>query len=350
LITILIYFLIHRHKEKAKRKSRSKITTDQKSPDTARAFENVRGFSRDSKFPVSDQQAPTIAESQSGAAGGVPRASSSNSFSLFPKVADTSNQVTIKETTVPWNPSDPPKPPSLGSWLKVQNNVSPFGPIRLPSDEKSPSPLGGQLKSPLRSKTSKAPSPQAPRFVAHLTAREVRIPKLGFRVPMSPPIVKRGDTIDRKQLSPEIPESPSEKDIYSKQRESKASVWTDDVVIDQSPYVPAAIRQVEPNPMQLPITNKPVRTTAEWLKDQQLEPRNDPVGNSVFQDPLSPRQQALNNRPSFPMAVPKNSNFRGGLPNGPKSQKNNKALNDLFDKDRSSRYPEMSTPGVGKAL
>ena len=151
---------------------------DQKSPDTARAFETVRGFSADTKFPVSDQQAPTVVGSQSGTAREIPRATSSSSFSLFPKVVETPTQPSIKTTSVPWNPSDPPKPPSLGSWLNLQNTVSPFGPIRLSTDDKSPSPLGGQLKSPLQSKNFKAPSPQAPRFVSHLVAREIRIPKI----------------------------------------------------------------------------------------------------------------------------------------------------------------------------
>lgn len=312
-----------------------------------RAFETVRGFSGDSKFPVSDQQAPTILGSRSGTAGGNPRATSNNSFSLFPKVVDTApNQPPIRSTSVPWDPADPPKPPSLGSWLKLQNTVSPFGPIRLPSDEKSPSPLGGQLKSPLQSKNLKAPSPQAPRFVSTVPLRNPKIPKLSYRNPKSPPIVKRQNSIKRKELSPEIPESLNDKEFYSKERGSKASVWTDDIVNDDpSPYVPSTIRTVEPPSMQLPTINNPVRTTAEWLQDQQPS-----RSSAVSQEPLSPRQQALNTRPSFSMGLPKKSSFRGGLPSGPRPQKSAKSLRELFDSDRSSRYPQVDTPGVGKAL
>jgi len=324
---------------------------DQKSPDTIRAFETARGFSRDSKFPVSDQQAPTIAESRSGTAGEIPRASSSNSFSLFPKVVDTPNQPSIKRTSIPWNPSDPPKPPSLGSWLKLQNEVSPFGPIRLPSDRKSPSPLGGQLKSPLQSKKSKAPSPQAPRFVSNLATREPRIPNLSFRNPKSPPIIQRDDSVKRKQLSPEIPESPGEKELYSKERESKASIWTDDMVMDDpTPNAPATIRRVELTSMQLPPIDKPVRTTGEWLKDQQRGQSINPPRSPVSQPLVSPRQQALSSKPSFSMGPPRIVNHRGGLPSGPKSQKTNMALSGVFDRDRSSRYPDVPTPGVGKAM
>jgi hypothetical protein len=166
LITILIYFLIIRHKKLAKKRSNV-----QRSP-----RDGAGGYSSDPKFPVSDEVGTTIAASQSSNYDGTARGAPSGnraSFSLFPKSSsiEKSSSSAVKTTSVPWNPSKPPRAPTLGSWLKVQE-VSPFGPINLPINDKAKSPLGGQLKSPLRSMNMPKPSV----FNTDLLLRSPKIP------------------------------------------------------------------------------------------------------------------------------------------------------------------------------
>ncbi|KAH8594869.1 hypothetical protein B0O99DRAFT_687189 [Bisporella sp. PMI_857] len=367
LITILIYFLIARHKKKAKRKTKQQPHTDLKSPDTAQAFETVRGYTADSKFPISDQTATTVAGSKPGTASGNRPPSSQASFSLFPKINQSSgNDSPIKTTSVKWNPENPPKPPTLGSWLKLQNTVSPFGPINLPMDKKSDSPLGGQLKSPLQSKDTKPANLQPPRFVSFLPLRSPKLPSLSFRTPKSPPVVARQDSFKGRQVSPEVPEGSLERGIENPNyRASKISVWTDDLVTDDpTPKIKSGRDTNDPPTvskaysMQLPPITKPVRTTAEWLQDQQRGPLKDPYSNPDLyrdsnrdpQQPLSPRQQILSSRPSFSMGLPKNP--KAGGSNGLRSSQQ-QGLDRFLDGEKGSRlsgYPSASTPGVGKAL
>jgi hypothetical protein len=349
LITILIYFLITRHKEKARQRSRG-----QQSPDP--------GYSSDPKFPVSDQVGTTIAASQSNytpAAG----PASSGALSLFPKTPsgnDSSKQLSsnIKTSTVPWNPANPPKAPSLGSWLKVQDSVSPFGPINLPTDINAKSPLGGQLKSPLRT-IHKVPSPR--QFTSKLPLRSPTIPVMIESTPIVavvniPP--KRNPTVRKPVSPPSKPKLPPSQD--QTYRESKASVWTDDVPDDgpspalqsppQAPKEPASVTRGYT--MQIPSPKNP-RSTAEWLAERAT---NRDSSNTV-----------TSQRPSFGFGLPRNPRASRGIPSrlGPSRQVDSmqgeagyvQGLNRFLDPNRGSTLSRVgsdgsqtTTPGVGKAM
>ncbi len=245
------------------------------------------GYSSDPKFNVSDQVGTTIAASQSnydGATTRVPNRSRA-SFSSFPKTssAEKSSSSTVKTTSVPWNPSQPPRAPTLGSWLKVQD-VSPFGPINLPTNDKAKSPLGGQLKSPLRSTNKLKPS-------VFNTDLQLRSPKIPVMTAAKPTIISVSRGPSRRKAAPEQ-QSPNPFNDQ-RYRESKASVWTDEVPdLTPSPPLPVPPPQIglksvtRGHPMRIPSPKSRVKTTAEWLasREDQIEPE-------------SPQ----NNRPSFGM-------------------------------------------------
>jgi hypothetical protein len=180
----------------------------------------------------------------------------------------------VKTTVVAWNPSKPPKAPTLREWLKVQDGVSPFGPINLPTDTKNRSPLGGQLKSPLRSVDTKAPkisglkipvATQSPSFTSYIGNKTTitTIPKSPSITPTSP---KQPDA------------SPQHLIPGMSYRESKVSVWTDDIPY-QTPsaalHSPPKAKRLRGTPapasvnkgyeMTIPSPKAGVRTTAEWL-------------------------------------------------------------------------------------
>jgi hypothetical protein len=182
----------------------------------------------------------------------------------------------VKTTVVPWNPSKPPKAPTLREWLKVQDAVSPFGPINLPTDTKDRAPLGGQLKSPLRNIDTKAPK----------TSGMISKIPLATQRPSFPSYIGNKTTTTTIPKSPSItPKSPKQPDALPQHsipgpsyRESKASLWTDDI-----PYqTPSPALHSSPKPKRLRGTPAPesvnkgyemtvpspktaVRTTAEWL-------------------------------------------------------------------------------------
>ena len=346
LITILIYFLIIRHKKKAKRRSRGKRS---RSP----------GYSSDPKFPVSDQIGTKIAASQSNHTLAAPQtANSSQVASLFPKPSTGNDSLKppasdIKTSTVPWNPANPPKAPSLGSWLKLQDGVSPFGPINLPTDVDAKSPLGGQLKSPHRT-IHKVPSPR--KFTSKLPLRSPTIPVL---IESKPAVVdippKRNPTVRKPLSPPSKPESLLHQDPTS--RESKASVWTDEVPDDgpsptlqsppRAPKEPASVTRGYT--MQLPSPKNP-RSTAEWLAERAM---NRDSANTVESQ-----------RPSFGFGLPRNPRGSKGVPSrlGPQRQVESmqgevgyvQGLNRFLDPNRESTLSRMGsdmiTPGVGKAM
>jgi hypothetical protein len=388
LITILIYFLVIRHKDRAKKKSGSERSPGIRS----------RSGSGEGNFTTSDQVGTTIAASQS-AYGGARNTGSQVSFSLFPKPNagdDPRRNSMVKTTSVLWDPKNPPKPPSLGSWLKVQN-VSPFGSIKLPTDdEKSEGPLGGQLKSPLRTSSSeKSPIAQVPKFLSSLPLRSPKIPVLTYQTPSMSTIEQsssRSVSVKRKPVSPEtepekadtLPQHPAPHLSY---RESKASIWTDSLSDEYpSPMLPSPPPELLGNEppsstngyeMRIPSIQKPVRTTAEWLMDQNtavaravnlkvisINPRDrnqtrnqnrntddriqNPRNNeheawrpnaqltlqresqgpwrpntSYTQPQISPRRLNLESRPSFGLGLPNGApGQRGkqGLPSGPRGR------------------------------
>lgn len=351
LITILIYFLIIRHKTKAKRRSHGEPAA---SP----------GYSADAKFPVSDQVGTTVAGSQSAynTAKIDPGSDSRGSLSLFPKSTpgDNPRDADVRTTSVAWNPSKPPKAPTLGSWLKVQDGVSPFGPIKLPTDSKSPSPLGGQLKSPLRSVNQ----PRSPNTRSSLSIGEPTLPLLTQNkavvasVPRSPPRY----VPTRKPVSLEkIGSPPKEAYADEKYRESKASVWTDEIPdTGTSPPIQSVPKRKQPvsvtrgYEMKIPSPQNPVRTTAEWLESIQNRA-----------SPTASQRSSKTSRPSF--GLPRNPRMGGGggLPSRPGINKETKSvqgelgyvqgLNRFLPGTRASSLSrsgsdQSNDAGVGKAI
>ena len=262
---------------------------------------------------MSDQVGTTVSGSQPAynAAKIDPGSDSRGSFSLFPKSTpgDNPRDADIRTTSVAWNPSKPPKAPTLGSWLKVQDGVSPFGPINLPTDSKSPSPLGGQLKSPLRSN-----QPRTPTTRSYLPTGEPTLPILNQNkavvasVPRSPPRYLP----TRKPVGPEEQRRPpNEASADEKYRESKISVWTDEIPdTGTSPPLQSAPKGKEPvsvtraYEMKIPSPQNPVRTTAEWLESIQ---------NTA--SPVASQRSSKISRPSF--GLPRNPRMEGGLPSRP---------------------------------
>ncbi|KAK0125719.1 hypothetical protein ONS96_009552 [Cadophora gregata f. sp. sojae] len=338
LITILIYFLIIRHKRIAKRKSRGvKSLNDD--------------YSSDPKFPISDQVGSTIAASNASTkfneTRNGPPTNTSPSLSLFPRIGDRrADDGAVKTTTVPWNPSKPPKAPilapTLGSWLKAQDTVSPFGPIKLP-DEKTPLPLGGQLKSPLQSFPTRRPPPspiQTPRMTtANISSRSPKQKTPKSKSPResnipsaiwSPKVARLITISNSKRIppgsrKPREPRTPKKADVPPPReiadqnyRESKASVWTDDVP-SPSPYASPPLRSPPPQKkdlgkagsssitqfyhMEIPPPVNPVRNTAEWFAAQQAE-----------------RNSLQSNQPDTNLSNNNNNNNRTtmGLPGNPK--------------------------------
>jgi flagellar biosynthesis/type III secretory pathway protein FliH len=336
LITILIYFFIARHKKKAKQRSRV-----QPSPTSA--------YPSNPKFPVSDQVGTTIAASQSDySTAAVPN---SNDFSAKPTTSKDSNNgiPTIKTSTVSWNPANPPKAPRLTSWLKLQDGVSPFGPITLPTDVNAASPLGGQLKSPHQT-IDRAPSL---RFKTNPPLRSPAIPVLmEYKPPVSvvniPP--KRNPTIRKPMNPPSKPETPPVD--YKSYRESKASVWTDEVPDDgpspalqsppRAPKEPATV--TGGYGMKLPSPKNP-RSTAEWLAERAV---NRDSSNTV-----------TSQRPSYGIGLPRNPRA-SRAPQRAQSMQGEigevQGLNRFLDPNRGSTISRaesgssQSTIGVGKAV
>jgi hypothetical protein len=371
LITILIYFLVIRHKRMARRLSRKQ-----------QSLAKTNDFA-DPKFPPSAQNAPTIAASQSNypATRTGPMSGSPNSFSLFPTAsgAKSSGQrdSLVKTTTVPWNPAKPPKVPTLKTWLKVQDGVSPFGPINLPTETKDPGPLGGQLKSPLRSIDTRAPknplmasklpvATQSPSFPSYTgnKATITTVPKSPLTLPTSP---KQPDNLPRHSTpGPQY-------------RESKASVWTDDIPYQspspslQSPPKQKKIRGT-PAPasvdkdygMTIPSPGAPIRTTAEWFAAREdVKAQDFPTPSSAYISTanIGVGMKGKLWKPS--MGLPKNPRSESGLPR-PEQRSVRSVEGDmqglnrfLAPGDRASQYSRFGsdrsersqpTPGVGKAM
>ncbi|KAF8861381.1 hypothetical protein BDZ45DRAFT_267280 [Acephala macrosclerotiorum] len=354
-------------------------------------------------------------------------------FSLFPKASDEKPSAVerkneelrksiVKSTTVPWNPNKPPKAPTLGSWLKLQDGVSPFGPIKLPlDDEKSNSPLGSQLKSPMTTNPPQRsprmssgipipirspgiapnPSPKLPVLMNEPSSKTANLSTIITAFPKSPltllPV-----------KSPKAPKNPDTLPRHSipgpQYRESKASVWTDDVP-DPSPSPPlqspppelrgkGSVNRRPINSMQkvtnmeIPNPVNPVRNTAEWFAERARLDNESRASRSQFQSQYrsssSVHVETLrNNRPSSGLPRGPRVGAGGlGLPSGPGSSralrssqaevgyvqglsrflgKENESgqrgsLLSRMGSDRSANASTpggrsvLNTPGVGKAL
>lgn len=282
-----------------------------------------------------------------------------------------------KNTEVKWNPNKPPQAPTLGNWLKVQDGVSPFGSISLPADKKSPGPLGGQLKSPLRSipppspkPMHRAPSPPpaartppSPKRRKESLAKESVIPSresMPLRqqsmttsvrdseqslAEIGKATVKQGlvrqITISKSQsvrrkpsnatsqqgkaaTKPDFPNYMTplperENDAY---RESKASVWTDDIPVSANgpastflPSPPTTARG-EGNRMEIPETRGPIRTTAEWLDSIR-----DAAAANQDTSELVSSGVTNSTRGTIVGGLPSNPRMGGGLPGNPRDRK-----------------------------
>ncbi|KUJ19242.1 uncharacterized protein LY89DRAFT_731651 [Mollisia scopiformis] len=355
LITILIFFLVARHKKAAKRKRGD--------PDAS--LGNV--YFSDPKFPISEQAATTAVPSQPAYTGNRdvdPMSGSQVTFSLFPRAGDEKptaaekkkneelRRSIVKSTTVPWNPNKPPKAPTLGSWLKLQDGVSPFGPIKLPlDDEKSGSPLGGQLKSPMTTKPIVSPrmSSRMPIPIRSPGLPPNRSPKLP--VLMNEPISVAGNAstitaVPKSPLtqtvaatSPKKPDTlPQHSTPGPEYRESKASVWTDDIP-DPSPSPPLQSpppelrgkRSLDRRPinsmqkvtnMEIPTPVNTVRNTAEWFAERNrmdFAQRDSRVSQSQYQPQYQPKfRPQYGNQSSAYVETSKNNRPSFGLPRGPR--------------------------------
>lgn len=332
LITIIVHLIFLRHKKLA-RLARS----------------NALGKGADSiedlKFPSSGQARTTIEASQSAYKPERQEKSSNPrvTFSLFPMPSPLNSPVEKQPalSTNAHGAADAQKSPSLRSWLRYQNNISPFGPIQFPTDQGSDGPLGGQLKSPLQ-------GPPPSRFNMDVVSDKPAA-RLASRVnPPSRPLVspKTVDGIFK----------PSSVD--PSYRESKASQWTDAITDDGTTMPPPSPNMpTRGESMQIPTPNKPIRNTAEWLMDR-ANFRADSPGLNSRSSKLSIDGRSFS-RPSI----------TGGLPNNPRKgiaarmklrpsveSDREQSSNGLLDpkgkgKARENRNEtNLHTPGVGKAM
>lgn len=350
---MLVYFLVIRHKKRAKKQLREKSSP------------SIDYFA-DPKFPISAQKGTTIAASQSND----PRTRDgpfSGSPPSFSPIKEKPSSYT-KTTTVAWDPSQPPKAPRLSSWLKVQDKVSPFGPIKLPTDTNNTAPLGGQLKSPLQRVVSPVKSPRmtsgipvargapSPHFRSMIEGKPTIAP-----VPRSPLILP----VNTKQQE-NLPRHSVPDQLY---RESKASVWTDEVPYEppspplQSPpnkknsinIIPAS--SSKDYGMSLPSPRAPFRTTAEWFASREstdsanISTANIGIGmkaRPAFGLPRNPKLSA-NNR--FPRPGQRNvRSVEGDVQGLGKFLAKGDRLSAISRGTSGSGGSSQPTPGVGKAV
>ena len=289
LITILIYFLLARHKKNAERRSFNRRDVDYSGdPQLPRTGTGGTAASSRSKFD------PKQNDFQNG-----PQVSFS--LAVPPSSTATTNmqKSDVKTTTVKWDPKNPPKAPILGSWLKLNEAVSRFGSIALP-DVKTPSPLGGQLKSPLQSTNTPVQRKPSHRQAStqHETAVQSTTKPVAIRKPpLAPSLAPEEIPKEKMSMAPRTPvaitiTNPQHSQQQSMSavvyRESGASIWVDDIP-DQSPSFPplqsppppqlrsdSFQKRAPPPPsrgpissssqMQIPEPVNPVRNTADWLK------------------------------------------------------------------------------------
>lgn len=340
LITIIALLVILRHKKLSRAARSDSLGSGNDSID-------------DLKFPVSGKVTTTIEASQSAyeaERNGRPP-SPHVTFSLFPKSSSNDNP-TETQTALTGNrtetksPTDPPKSPSLRSWLRRQENTSPFGPIQLPTKQGSEGPLGGQLKSPLR-----GPRGPPPRFILDVSSDK----KSSTGVPS----MSQSNSTSRPLVSPKtmdgIFKQPAIRQSY---RESKASEWTDAMTEEGSempPYSPnRPTSEVQDDAMRIPSPQRPIRNTAEWLMDRATFRAYSPDLNSRTSKQSSDSQGYL--KPSFTPGLPRSP--RGSsLVSRPRPRLNQQGdraqgSNGLLDPKGKgkAKMNQPNTPGVGKAL
>lgn len=334
LITVIAHLIFLRHR-KLSRAARSE------------SFGKEGNSTDDLKYPVSGQVMTAVESSQMAYEADRDKTSSSPHvrFSLFPKSSSGDN-FTEKQPAPEGKKSETrasePKSPSLRSWLRHQNGVSPFGPIQLPTKQGSNGPLGGQLKSPLR-------APPPPRFRLDATPDKSVATSVSRSNSVSNPLVSP-KTMDGifKQSSTNQPD-----------RESRASEWTDAMTEEQSAMTPSSPNApAREDVMRIPSPSKPVRNTVEWLMDR-----------ATFRA-YSPDLNSRSSKLSIDSRGYLQPSFTSGLPSSPKGstvasrtqsrmvqQKNRGQVSNPFldpkgkgkaREDRDGTQP--NTPGVGKAM
>jgi hypothetical protein len=332
LITFIAHLIFLRHR---------KLSRAARSESLAKEGDSID----DLKFPVSGQVMTTIESSQSAYEAEKNKNSSSPhvTFSLFPKSSSSDNPTEKQPAPdVDGSTAGEAKSPSLRSWLRRQDGISPFRPIQLPTKQGSNGPLGGQLKSPLR-------GPPPPRFRLDGTSDKTAVTSASQSNSTSNPLVspKTMDGIFT-QSSTNQPD-----------RESRASEWTDAMTEERSAITPSSPNApTRDDTMRIPSPNKPIRNTAEWLMDRATFRAYSPDPNSRSSKISVDSRGYL--RPSF----------TGGLPSSPKGssvasrsqpranqQTNRGQGSDAFldpkgkgkARDNGERT-QPNTPGVGKAM
>jgi hypothetical protein len=356
LITIVTYFLINRHKRMSRAAQSTPIGED--SGDVANP-----------EIPVSDEVDTTIAASNLiyPVEKNNPQPSPQSAFSSFPKSFYGDNpsekqNTFVNSTSLSSIPANSPTSPSLRSWLRRQNDVSPFGPIQLPTKQGSEAPLGGQLKSPLRS-TANSPSRPPPRFMLDLPPDK----KISTDVSAMHAPISKSDSAKNQFMSPKSPRLPKQPSITQSYLDSKASVWTYSISEVGSPKEPEEpVSPAQDYKMRIPSPNKPIRNTAEWLLDRTTFRSPNPEQNPNSRSP----RQSVDDRQNL------TQNFGSGLPNKsrgpssafrarPRSNPRIKSMQSEVDYvrggflDPTRRHmternggekTQPNTPGVGKAL
>ena len=356
IITIVTYFLINRYK----RMSRAALSTP---------IGEDSGDVANPEIPVSDEVDTTIAASNLiyPVEKNNPQQSPQSTLSLFPKSflgdnASEKQKPFVTNTSLSSVSPNPPTSPSLQSWLKRQNDVPPFGPIQLPTKQGSKAPLGGQLKSPLRSPAN-VPSRPPPRFILDLPPDK----KISTDVSAMLTPTSKSPSAKNQFMNPKSPNRlPRQPPITQSYLDSKASVWTYSVSEIGSPKEPEEpVSPAQDFKMRIPSPSKPIRNTAEWLLDR-----------TTFRSPSPEQKPSFRTRQSLDDGQNLKQNFGSGLPNKPsgpssafraqpKSNTRIKSVQSEVDYVRGGfldprrrnmtersegEKAQPNTPGVGKAL
>ncbi|CAG8956058.1 hypothetical protein HYFRA_00011841 [Hymenoscyphus fraxineus] len=341
LITILIFFLVNKHK-KAKRR------LERKSKEKDRSLSPTPSYG-ESNRPASEKASTNSSAPSNERGVGV------NDMATTPRGG------AMKYTEVKWNPNNPPQAPTLANWLMVQDGVSPYRSIALPTDEKNAGPLGGQLKSPLRSIPPKSTNLSYRSSSSPTATKETRLPggDLPFRqnaparesvAEIGKATIKQGIVrqITVSKTRPSLRSNPSNASSHTQkdsgsdfptyvgppipevkkttQRQSGVSAWTDDKRgSDRAPSSifpsPPTSARGEGNGMEIPQTRGPVRTTAQWLESIRIaaeENQQDGATSNVSSMSSAGKRSLAS---GSGIGLPSNPRIGGGLPGNPRGDR-----------------------------
>ncbi|ESZ92237.1 hypothetical protein SBOR_7363 [Sclerotinia borealis F-4128] len=277
LLTMLVFWCIIRYRKKKLEERRTdrnerhdEYNVDEKPP-VPRIHEGEREDSRrDMLGPQRMKSTATVSS-----------LSSSDSYAkvMHDGQDGYEKEPTMKETYLEWNPKDPPKAPTLSSWLQVgvKDGVSPFasGPINLPisGDNDGKGPLDGQLRSPLS--TNRMRSPRIPINISS--------PAVISTIPDNKQsiYIQYDQDISKKSRNETQPTADTEKE----------SIWTNDTrsstLRSESALEHQGFKMVFPQPTQ------PIRQTAEWFMEQQQEQQQNEIPKTPTQNQHYIRESLL---------------------------------------------------------